>query len=60
MSYSPVTNPMFLTFMYLGANATSLSRKVGIQNLLPKPLKGFYMVMTHIQRHIESSTNLRV
>jgi hypothetical protein len=28
--------------------------------LLPKPLKGFYLVMIEIQMHIGSSTNLSV
>jgi hypothetical protein len=42
---------MFLIFLYLGANAISWSRKVDIPSLLPKPLKGFYLVMIQIQRH---------
>jgi transposase InsO family protein len=44
--------------VYLGANATSWLTKVDIQILLPKPLRGFYLVMIQIQRHIGSSTNL--
>jgi hypothetical protein len=51
---------MFFTFVYLGANATSWSRKVDIQSLLLKLLKGFYLVTIQIQRHIGSSTNLQV
>jgi hypothetical protein len=41
---------MFLTFGYLGANATFWLRKVGIQSLLPKPLNCFYLVVTWIQK----------
>jgi hypothetical protein len=34
---------MFLNFVYFGANATSWSRNVDIQSLLPKLLKGFLL-----------------
>jgi hypothetical protein len=51
---------MFLIFVYLGENATFWLSKVVIQSLLLKSLKGFYLVMIQIQRHIGSSTNLRV
>ena len=53
-----VTNPMFLIFVYLEANGTFGLREVGIQNLLPKLLKGFCLVMVQIQKPIGSSTNL--
>jgi hypothetical protein len=34
---------MYLTFVYLGANATFWFQDVGILNLLPKVLKGFFL-----------------
>jgi hypothetical protein len=45
---------MFLIFVYLEANATFGLREVGIQNLLPKLLKGFCLVMIQIQKPIGS------
>jgi transposase InsO family protein len=60
-AYELITgNKPNVSYVYLGANATSWLRKVDIHSLLPKPLKNFYLVMTQIQRHIESLTNLWV
>jgi hypothetical protein len=42
---------MLLIFGYLGVNATFWLREVSIQSLLPKLLKGFYLVMIQTQRH---------
>jgi hypothetical protein len=41
--------------MYLGAYVILWLRDVGIQNLLPKLWKGFYLVMVQIQEHIEGA-----
>jgi hypothetical protein len=46
---------MFHNFMYLGAYVILWLRDVGIQNLLPKLWKGFYLVMVQIQEHIEGA-----
>jgi transposase InsO family protein len=61
MTYELLTsNKPNVSYVYLGANATSWLRKVDIHSLLPKPLKSFYLVMTQIQMHIESLTNIWV
>jgi hypothetical protein len=59
MAYELLTDnkPNVSYFRVLGANATFWLREVGIQSLLPKPLKDLYLVMIRIQRHIESPTN---
>jgi hypothetical protein len=44
--------------MYLGVNATPWLRKVYIQSLLPKLLKGLYLIMIQIYRVFNKSSDL--
>jgi hypothetical protein len=53
-------NPNVSYFHVFGSTCYILVKKGRHSKFAPKPLKGFYLVMIQIQRHIGSSTNLRV